>query len=93
MTDLSAALRHNPFEGDFGSPGDRVLRDKIVTARRPGICITCALSRSRLGCRRAAALTSLTVRSAAIDGASPARARWRPAPSPNETESSMDQSA
>ncbi|WP_444891761.1 hypothetical protein ACJJIE_00175 (plasmid) [Microbulbifer sp. TRSA001] len=26
-------LHYNPFEGDFGSPSDRRLKDKIVTAR------------------------------------------------------------
>lgn len=34
-------LKCNPFEGDFGSPGDKVLKDKIVTARKSGICGMC----------------------------------------------------
>jgi len=35
------ALAWNPFEGDFGSPGDRTLKDKIVTARKGGECHNC----------------------------------------------------
>jgi len=31
----------DPFEGDFGEPSDRVLNDKIVTARKPGTCHLC----------------------------------------------------
>lgn len=31
----------NPFEGDFGTPGDRILKDKIVTARKGGTCGMC----------------------------------------------------
>ena len=34
-------LQTNPFEGDFGSPGDRVLKDKISTARKGGLCGMC----------------------------------------------------
>lgn len=34
-------LRINPFEGDFGSPGDRVLKDKIGVARKAGECHDC----------------------------------------------------
>lgn len=34
-------LKCNPFEGDFGEPGDRVLKDKIVTARKAGVCGMC----------------------------------------------------
>lgn len=30
-----------PFEGDFGSPDDRILKDKIVTARKDGECHLC----------------------------------------------------
>lgn len=32
----------DPFEGDFGDPGDRVLKDKIGTARKAGECHCCA---------------------------------------------------
>lgn len=31
-----------PFADDFGSPGDRVLQDKVVTARKAGPCFDCA---------------------------------------------------
>lgn len=34
-------LLDNPFAGDFGEPGDRVLSDKMVTARKGGACHTC----------------------------------------------------
>jgi hypothetical protein len=34
-------LKVNPFEGDFGSPGDRVLKDKIGSARKNGACGMC----------------------------------------------------
>ena len=30
-----------PFEGDFGSPDDRILKDKMVTARKSGECHLC----------------------------------------------------
>ena len=39
--DERACLQVNPFEGDFGSPGDRVLKDKIGTARKCGTCGMC----------------------------------------------------
>lgn len=32
----------NPFEGDFGNPGDRVLKDKFGDARKAGPCNDCA---------------------------------------------------
>lgn len=32
--DEAECLKVNPFEGDFGSPGDKVLKDKIGTARK-----------------------------------------------------------
>lgn len=35
------ALQFDPFEGDFGTPGDRILKDKIVTARKSGECFLC----------------------------------------------------
>jgi hypothetical protein len=34
-------LAYNPFDGDFGSPGDRILKDKMVTARKPRPCDHC----------------------------------------------------
>lgn len=36
-------LACDPFEGDFGEPGDRTLKDKIATARKPGPCHLCGL--------------------------------------------------
>ena len=39
--DEAECLKTNPFEGDFGSPGDKVLRDKIGTARKGGTCGMC----------------------------------------------------
>jgi hypothetical protein len=37
----SECLALNPFEGDFGEPGDRILEDKIVTARTQKKCCNC----------------------------------------------------
>lgn len=34
-------LAFDPFDGDFGEPGDSVLRNKMVTARREGPCSHC----------------------------------------------------
>lgn len=34
-------LKLNPFDGDFGSPGDRVFSDRISIARKLGECHTC----------------------------------------------------
>jgi hypothetical protein len=34
-------LAVNPFDGDFGSPQDRTLRDKIVVSRKAGGCHLC----------------------------------------------------
>ena len=34
-------LACEPFEGDFGEPGDRTLKDKMVNARKPGPCHLC----------------------------------------------------
>lgn len=42
MTSWPAVLAHDPFAGDFGDQGDRTLSDKIVTARKGGICHDCA---------------------------------------------------
>ncbi len=39
--DESECLKTNPFEGDFGSPGDKVLKDKIGVARKAGACGMC----------------------------------------------------
>jgi len=39
--DEADCLKTNPFEGDFGSPGDKVLKDKICTARKGGTCGMC----------------------------------------------------
>jgi hypothetical protein len=39
--DESECLQTNPFEGDFGMPGDRNLRDQIVTARKIHECDMC----------------------------------------------------
>lgn len=36
-----SALHFNPFEGDFGEPGDRVLSDAMVKARKPYHCSHC----------------------------------------------------
>jgi len=40
--DESECLAVNPFEGDFGAPGDKVLKDKIVTTRKAGSCGMCS---------------------------------------------------
>lgn len=37
-----AVLVTDPFEGDFGGPGDRTLSDKMATARKAGECHDCA---------------------------------------------------
>lgn len=34
-------LAFDPFDGDFGEPGDSVLRNKMVTARKEGPCSHC----------------------------------------------------
>lgn len=34
-------LSYDPFEGDFGGPGDRTLTDKMVTARKARACHLC----------------------------------------------------
>lgn len=43
MFDEQAALMYDPFAGDFegGGMGDRILRDKIVTARKAAECFIC----------------------------------------------------
>lgn len=39
--DEADCMSVNPFEGDFGSPGDRILRDKITIARKTHQCGMC----------------------------------------------------
>lgn len=35
------ALMYDPFAGDMGSPGDRTLKNKMVTVRKQGECHNC----------------------------------------------------
>jgi len=35
-------LSDDPFSGDFGDVGGRILSDKMVTNRRGGVCHSCA---------------------------------------------------
>ena len=37
-----SALEFDPFQGDFGSQGDRTLSDRMVKARRAHLCCHCA---------------------------------------------------
>lgn len=37
----TTVLDFNPFEGDFGEPGDRTLRDALVQAKKPHECTHC----------------------------------------------------
>ncbi|MDH1253047.1 hypothetical protein N5C67_10320 [Comamonas thiooxydans] len=37
----NATLSFNPFDGDFGEPGDTVLSNKMVVARKEGPCSHC----------------------------------------------------
>lgn len=39
--DEEAVLATDPFAGDFGSPGDRTLKDKMGNARKAGPCQDC----------------------------------------------------
>lgn len=43
MTDFDEAdcLAVDPFDGDFGSPGDTIFRDKIVIPRKTHECACC----------------------------------------------------
>lgn len=34
-------LQYDPFQGDFGEPGDRTLQDKMVTTRKHAYCHSC----------------------------------------------------
>lgn len=45
MTDAEQrqCLAINPFEGDFGAPGDRIFKDRIIRVRRPRTCGCCRL--------------------------------------------------
>lgn len=46
MTDTTkddAILNFDPFEGDFGIPGDKVFTNKMAIARKPGPCSHCGL--------------------------------------------------
>ncbi len=40
----AAILEFDPFEGDFGVPGDTVLSNSMVIARKPGPCSHCGLT-------------------------------------------------
>lgn len=40
----AAALQYDPFSADFGSPSDKTLSDKMVTARKGGECHHCGQS-------------------------------------------------
>lgn len=37
----NATLSFDPFEGDFGEPGDTILSNKMVVARKEGPCSHC----------------------------------------------------
>ena len=39
--DENECLKYDPFEGDFGSPSDVILKDKIGFARKSGECHIC----------------------------------------------------
>lgn len=39
--DINDCLNYYPFEGDFGLPTDRTLKDKIGIARKSGPCSLC----------------------------------------------------
>lgn len=39
--DEADVLAYDPFDGDFGEPGDRTLLDKMATARKSGPCHLC----------------------------------------------------
>lgn len=55
--DEEKCLSYYPFEGDFGSPGDRTLKDKIVTGRSKSTCVEC-LSTTQQG-ERCRVLTAI----------------------------------
>lgn len=39
--DERECLKYWPFDGDFGHPSDKILKDKIGIARKPGPCCEC----------------------------------------------------
>lgn len=41
MDDEALILMFDPFDGDFGDQGDRILSDKMVTGRKPHTCSHC----------------------------------------------------
>ena len=41
MTTTLSPLDFDPFQGDFGNRGDRVLNDAMVKARKPHTCFHC----------------------------------------------------
>lgn len=41
MTDIGKCLDFDPFEGDFGGPGDRTFHDRLVIARKEYECSHC----------------------------------------------------
>ena len=53
-------MAYNPFQGDFGAPGDRMLRDRILTCRRQRPCVVCSGT-----CKPR---TQIRVQAAIIDG-------------------------
>ncbi len=48
-------LEYDPFDGDFGVPGDIVLRDKVVKARKDFKCSMCCQGMSKGTMKRAIA--------------------------------------
>ena len=48
--DEESCLSVNPFEGDFGEPGDKTLSNKIVTLRKSRTCDMCGRS-AKVGTR------------------------------------------
>ena len=41
MADEALILMFDPFDGDFGAQGDRILSDKMVTGRKAHTCSHC----------------------------------------------------
>jgi hypothetical protein len=39
--DEAECLKYWPFDGDYGHPRDKILKDKIGIARKPGPCCEC----------------------------------------------------
>lgn len=35
-------LEYDPFEGNFGNPGDQIFKDRMVTARKANPCSMCS---------------------------------------------------